>query len=58
MNWMYDIYQKLPDGGRLWIESTLTLEHAKERMASLFAKKPATYVIYDFHSGKPVPLTN
>jgi hypothetical protein len=56
MNWMYDIYQKLPGGGRLWIESVLTLEHAKERLTALLAKKPADYLIYDFHSGKVVPL--
>lgn len=56
MNWMYDIYQKLPGGGRLWIESALTLEQAKELLASWIAKKPATYLIYDFHSGKVVPL--
>ena len=35
MKWMYDIYQKLPGGGRLWIESATTLEHAKERLISL-----------------------
>ncbi len=57
MNWMYDIYQKLPGGGRLWIESALTLEHAKERLAGLIAKNPANYLIYDYRSGKLVPLT-
>jgi hypothetical protein len=57
MNWMYDIYLKLPGGGRLWIESTLTLDLAKERLAALLAKKPADYLIYDFHSGKLVSLT-
>lgn len=56
MNWMYDIYKKLPGGGRLWIESTLTLDHAKERLAALLAKGPTSYLIYDFHSGKVVPL--
>lgn len=56
MNWMYDIYKKLPGGGRLWIESTLTLDHAKERLADLLAKRGANYLIYDFHSGKVVPL--
>jgi hypothetical protein len=54
MNWMYDIYQKLPGGGRLWIESALTLEHAKERLTNLFSKNPGKYLIYDFRSGKPV----
>jgi hypothetical protein len=54
MNWMYDIYQKLPTGGRLWVESTTTLEHAKERLISLCSSAPATYLIYDFSSGKLV----
>lgn len=56
MKWMYDIYKKLPGGGRLWIESALTLEHAKERLASLISKSPAEYLIYDYHSGKLTPL--
>jgi hypothetical protein len=54
MKWMYDIYQKLPTGGRLWIESAATLETAKERLASLCAIHPATYLIYHFSSGKLV----
>ncbi len=58
MKWMYDIYQKLPGGGRLWIESAMTLEHAKERLISLCGGKPATYLIYHFSSGKLVePIT-
>ena len=52
MNWMYDIYQKLPSGGRLWIESAATLEHARERLLSLCSSDPATYLICDFSSGK------
>jgi hypothetical protein len=56
MKWMYDIYKKLPGGGRLWIESALTLEHAKERLASLISNNPADYLIYDCHSGKLIPL--
>jgi hypothetical protein len=51
---MYDIYQKLPDGGRLWIESALTLENAKERLISLCASDPAVYLIYHFSSGKMI----
>jgi len=54
MKWMYDIYQKLPGGGRLWIESAMTLEHAKERLISLCVGTPATYLIYHFSSGKLV----
>jgi hypothetical protein len=54
MNWMYDIYRKLPNGGRLWVESAATLEHAKERLVSLCSSAPATYLIYDFSSGKLV----
>lgn len=54
MKWMYDIYQKIPGGGRLWIESAMTLENAKERLAGLCVEKPATYMIYHFRSGKPV----
>ena len=54
MKWMYDIYQKLPTGGRLWIESAATLETAKERLGSLCAIHPATYLIYHFSSGKLV----
>jgi hypothetical protein len=49
---MYDIYQKLPDGSRLWIESALTLENAKERLISLRASDSAVYLIYYFTSGK------
>jgi hypothetical protein len=52
MNWMYDIYQKIPGGGRLWVESAATLEHAKERLLSLCSNNPATYLIYHFSSGK------
>jgi hypothetical protein len=52
MNWMYDIYQKLPGGGRLWVESATTLELAKERLVSLCSNNPATYLIYHFRSGK------
>ena len=52
MDWMYDIYQKLPSGGRLWTESAATLEHAKERLLSLCSSSPATYLIYHFSSGK------
>jgi hypothetical protein len=54
MKWMFDIYQKLPSGGRLWIESALTLEHAKERLISLCAANKANYSIYHFSSGKLV----
>ena len=56
MKWTYDIYKKIPGGGRLWIESALTLEHAKEQLASLISKSPAEYLIYDYHSGKLIPL--
>jgi hypothetical protein len=52
MKWMYDIYKKVPGGGRLWIESAMTLEHAKERLISLCSSNPATYLIYHFSSGK------
>ena len=54
MNWMYDIYLKLPGGGRLWVESAVTLENAKERLMSLCSGNPATYLIYHFSSGKLV----
>jgi hypothetical protein len=54
MKWMYDIYQKLPGGGRLWIESAVTLENAKERLISLCSTNRATYSIYHFSSGKLV----
>jgi hypothetical protein len=58
MNWMYDIYQKLPGGGRLWVESAATLEHAKERLLSLCSDDAATYLIYHFSSGKLIdPLS-
>lgn len=52
MTWMYDIYQKLPGGGRLWVESAATLENAKERLIALCSSNPATYLIYHFSSGK------
>jgi hypothetical protein len=54
MKWMYDIYQKLPGGGRLWIESAMTLATAEERLSSLCQGKPALYLIYHFSSGKLV----
>jgi hypothetical protein len=54
MKWMYDIYQKLPGGGRLWIESAMTLENAKERLGNLCQSEPAMYLIYHFSSGKLV----
>jgi hypothetical protein len=52
MNWMYDIYRKLPGGGRLWVESAATLDHAKERLLSLCSNNPGAYLIYHFSSGK------
>jgi hypothetical protein len=58
MNWMYDIYQKLPSGGRLWIESAATLELAKERLASLCSNSRTTYLIYHFSSGKLIESTS
>jgi len=59
MNWMYDIYQKLPTGGRLWIESAATLEHAKERLLSLCSSSSTdTYSIYYFSSGKLIEPTS
>jgi hypothetical protein len=58
MNWMYDIYQKLPSGGRLWVESAATLELAKERLANLCANSPAMYAIYHFSSGKLLESTS
>ena len=58
MNWMYDIYQKLPSGGRLWIESAATLEHAKERLLSLCSSSTDTFSIYYFSSGKLLEQTS
>ena len=58
MNSMYDIYQKLPGGGRLWVESAATLEHAKERLLSLCSNNSGAYLIYHFSSGKLIdPLS-
>jgi hypothetical protein len=48
----YEIYQRLPSGGRFWVDSAETLEHASDRWAALRAKNEAIYVIYHSCSGK------
>ncbi len=54
----FDIFQKLPDGNHLWIETSATLEEARKRVLELVAKDSGNYVVYDSILGKfviPVP---
>jgi hypothetical protein len=50
----FEIYETLPGGGRLWRDSAVTLEHAKNRLTHLNFRNPAAYVIYHASSGKPL----
>lgn len=43
----FDIFQKLPDGGHLWIETSVTLEEARKRVLELVAKDSGDYGVYD-----------
>lgn len=48
----FDIFQKLPDGGHLWIETSATLEEARKRVLELIARDSGNYGVYDGFLGK------
>jgi len=48
----FDIFQKLPDGRHLWIETSATLEEARKRFQELVVKHSGNYAIYDSFVGK------
>jgi hypothetical protein len=48
----FDIFQKLPDGDHLWIETSGTLEEARERVLELVRKDSGNYAVYDSLLGK------
>ena len=48
----FDIFQKLPDGEHLWIETLATLEEARKRVLELVAKDSGDYAVFDSSVGK------
>ncbi len=48
----FDIFQKLPDGDHLWIETSASLEEARKRVLELVAKDSGNYGVYDSILGK------
>ena len=48
----FGIFQKLPDGDHLWIETWATLEEARKRALELARKDSGNYAVYDSLSGK------
>ncbi|HEY6443301.1 MAG TPA: hypothetical protein VIY66_08180 [Candidatus Acidoferrales bacterium] len=48
----FDIFQKLPDGNHLWIETSETLEEARKRLLELVVRDSGIYGVYDGILGK------
>ena len=48
----FDIFQKLPNGDHLWIETWATLEEARQRVLELVRKDSGNYAVYDGSLGK------
>jgi hypothetical protein len=46
----FDIFQKLPNGIRLWVCSVSTLQEARDRLISLQQSEPAEYYVCDLAS--------
>lgn len=46
----FDIFQKLPNGIRLWVCSVSSLQEAKDRLAILQQSDPAEYYVCDLLS--------
>jgi hypothetical protein len=48
----FDIFQKMPDGEHLWIETSATLEEARKRVQELVVKDSGNYAVYDSFVGQ------
>jgi hypothetical protein len=48
----FDIFQKLPNGIRLWICNVGSLQEAKDRLTTLQQSHPAEYYVCDLASRK------
>jgi hypothetical protein len=52
MDTTYDIFRRLTDAGPpLWVETVISLEQAKQRLAVLSSLAPGAYMIYDLRLG-------
>jgi hypothetical protein len=48
----FDIFEKLPDGHLMWVESVGTLDQARKKVRELTAARTAhEYLIYSEHNG-------
>jgi hypothetical protein len=46
----FDIFQKLPNGIRLWVCSASSLQEARDRLATLQQSDPGEYYVCDLAS--------
>jgi hypothetical protein len=51
MEWVVDIFARLPDGSPIWLESIEGLQNARARVRKLNSVAPRDYFIYFEHNG-------
>ena len=56
MNYVFDIFKRLPDGTPLWVEAVPGLTEAKERIARLAFDSHSEYFIFSVRDGGIVAL--
>jgi hypothetical protein len=52
----FDIFQKLPDGHPLWIQTVDGLEEAKSQLLHLATTSPGEYFIYNSQKGRVIQM--
>ncbi|MGH9704629.1 MAG: hypothetical protein ACRD4K_14735 [Candidatus Acidiferrales bacterium] len=56
MQYMFDIFKRLPDGTPLWVEAVPGLVEAKQRIARLAFESQSEYFIFSVRDGGIVAL--
>lgn len=56
MQYMFDIFKRLPDGTPLWVEAVPGLLEAKQRIARLAFESQSEYFIFSVRDGGIVAL--
>jgi len=56
MTYVYDLFEKFPDGSSLWRACVIGLEGARLHVSDLSRRSPNTFYAMNVASGKIVPL--